>query len=149
MRQRSAITTSAIDPASLLREVGTADDGAVMLFLGTVRRHNHGRDVKGMHYDVYANMAERVLDEIATEAEARWQPSRLRVVHRVGDLEVGDVSVAIAVSTPHRAEAFDVARHVIEEIKRRLPVWKQEHYVSGEAAWLDGRVPSAAGPGRE
>jgi len=149
MQTRLAITTTAIDPAGMLRDVGTADDGAVLLFLGTVRRHNQGRDVTGMRYDAYASMAERVLGEIATEAGARWQPSCLGVCHRVGDLEVGEVSVAIAVSTPHRAEAFDVARYVIEEIKRRLPVWKQEHYRTGETSWLDGHLPAAAGPRHE
>jgi molybdopterin synthase catalytic subunit len=90
-------------------------------------------------------MAERTLTEIASEAQDRFNPSRIAVVHRTGELEIGEVSVAIAVSTPHRADAFDAVRHVIEELKKRLPVWKKEHYVTGEERWLEGTVPPASG----
>ncbi|MCI0434694.1 MAG: molybdenum cofactor biosynthesis protein MoaE [Gemmatimonadetes bacterium] len=145
MHPRTGLTSDAIDPARVLAAVGTHEDGAVALFLGTVRRRNDGREVIAMRYDAYAAMAERVLEQIASEAVARWNPSSLAVVHRTGELMVGEISVAIAVSTPHRAEAFDAARYVIEEIKRRLPVWKQEQYSSGERAWLDGRPPVQAG----
>ncbi len=144
MRANVRVTRDAIGPGRVLDGVGTPDDGAVLLFQGTVRRHNEGRSVTGMRYDAYVSMAERVLAAIADEACQRWDPSRLAVVHRIGELAVGETSVAIAVSTPHRAEAFDVARYVIEEIKRRLPVWKQEHYTTGERVWLDGHAPAAA-----
>jgi molybdopterin synthase catalytic subunit len=98
-----------------------------------------------MRYDAYESMAERTLAEIAAETQQRYTPSRIAVVHRTGELEIGDVSVAIAVSTPHRAQAFDAVRYVIEELKKRLPVWKKEHYVTGEERWLDGNVPPATG----
>jgi molybdopterin synthase catalytic subunit len=138
---RAWITRDPIDPAAIMSRVGAAGDGATILFLGTVRDHNEGRPVSGMRYDSYADMAEKVLGQIADEAALRLGTDRIVVVHRVGDLAIGDVSVAIAASAPHRAGAFDAARYVIEEIKRRLPVWKQEHYVGGESQWLEGIVP--------
>lgn len=121
--------------------VGAPEDGAAVLFLGTVRDHNEGRPVSGMRYDSYADMAENLLARIADEAALRLGTDRIVVVHRVGELAIGDVSVAIAASAPHRAETFDAARYVIEEIKQRLPVWKQEHYVEGGSQWLEGTVP--------
>jgi molybdopterin synthase catalytic subunit len=144
---RGWITTEPIQPAELLGRVGSSMDGAVVLFVGLVRDHNEGEPVSGMTYEAYAPMAEKVLGQIAGEAAARLGTDRLVVVHRVGDLRVGDVSVAIAVSSPHRDEAFDAARYVIEEIKQRLPVWKREHYLAGNSQWLDGIVPPTAGDG--
>lgn len=141
MMVRSWITRESIDPAAVLARVGGDADGAVVLFLGTVRDHHEARAVAGMRYDAYDAMAETVLGHIADEAAERLATDRLTVVHRVGELAVGEVSVAIAASSPHRAEAFDAARYVIEEIKKRLPVWKKEHYVTGESSWVDGTVP--------
>jgi molybdopterin synthase catalytic subunit len=142
---KSWITTEPIEPAHVLANVGSAADGAVLLFLGTVRDRNDGQPVRGMRYDAYAGMAEDVLRTIANEAAALAGSDRIAVVHRTGELVIGDISVAIAVSTPHRAAAFDAARHVIEQIKVRLPVWKREHYTEGESRWLDGAVPPAGG----
>lgn len=141
MRVRSRITAGPISPADVLADVGDPEHGAAVLFLGTVRRRNEGRIVRGMRYDAYVAMAESVLREIAHEAAELAGGGAVSVVHRTGELAIGDVSVAIAVSSPHRAQAFEAARHAIEEIKRRLPVWKQEHYIDGDAAWLDGVVP--------
>lgn len=151
------IVDQPIDPPSVLAAVGDDADGASVLFVGTVRDHNEGRPVDGLHYEAYREMAESVLAEIAEEAAARAGSSRLAVFHRTGELAIGDVSVAIAVSTPHRAEAFDAARYIIEEIKSRLPVWKRERYADGDAEWLPGdagggharsAVPDAAHPGK-
>lgn len=143
MMPRAWVTRAPIDPMAVLRLVGDPADGAVLLFLGTVRNRNDGRAVAGMRYDAYGAMAEKVLDEIAAEAAERLGTDRVAVVHRVGELAIGDVSVVIAASSPHRAEAFDAGRYVIEEIKKRLPVWKQEHYVEGDSEWLDGTTPVA------
>jgi molybdopterin synthase catalytic subunit len=140
----TAITTSPIDPAAVLASVGSPADGAVLLFLGTVREQNEGRPVRGMRYDAYIEMAEQELARIGREAAERAGSDRVAVVHRIGELEIGAVSVAIAVSTPHRAEAFDAARYVIEQIKERLPVWKREHYRDGDAQWLAGKEPPVA-----
>lgn len=140
------VTRDPIAPGDLLDRVGAAEDGAVLLFLGTVRDHNDGRAVTGMEYEAYEAMAREVLGEIAAEVHERWATDRIGVVHRVGRLDVGEVSVAVAVSTPHRAEAYAASRYVIEEIKVRLPVWKKEHYVDGERRWVPGRRPSEARP---
>jgi molybdopterin synthase catalytic subunit len=141
----TAITTERIDPAAVLARVGGPEDGAALLFIGTVRMRNDGRPVRGMRYDAYVEMAETELAAIADEAAERCGSRRVAVVHRIGELAIGEVSVAIAVSTPHRAEAFDACRSVIETIKQRLPVWKFEHYTDGEAAWVAGHEPV---PGR-
>ena len=135
------LTSEPISADSVLARVGTDADGAVSVFLGVVRDHNEGRAVRGVRYDAYREMAERVLAEIAAEAAGLAGSDGIAVVHRTGELSVGDVSVAIAVSSPHRAAAFEACRYVIEEIKLRLPVWKQERYVEGDVAWLEGTVP--------
>jgi molybdopterin synthase catalytic subunit len=113
----------------------------VLLFVGTVRDHADGRAVDGVRYDVYEEMARPVLHAIAAEAAEILGTDRVAVVHRVGALDIGEVSVAIAVSSPHRAEAFEASRYVIEEIKKRLPVWKKERYLEGDEAWVAGAVP--------
>lgn len=135
------VTPSAIDPCGVLGRVGSDADGAALLFVGVVRDHADGRSVSGMRYEAYAEMANSVLAEIASEAAQRLGSERVAVEHRTGELEIGEVSVAIAVSSPHRAESFDAARYVIEEIKKRLPVWKKEHYTDGAEAWVAGTVP--------
>jgi molybdopterin synthase catalytic subunit len=138
---RAWITGEAIDTATVLNGVASPGNGAVVLFLGVVRDHNDGRPVSAMRYDAYDVMAGKVLAEIAGEAARRLGTDDMAVVHRVGTLSIGEVSVAIAASSPHRAQAFDAARYVIEEIKKRLPVWKEEHYAEGGARWLDGTPP--------
>lgn len=135
------ITRDPIDPASVLGRVGGSPDGASLLFLGTVRDHNDGRTVDGMEYEAYEAMATEVLRAIADEAARELGTGRVAVVHRIGTLTVGDVSVAIAVSSPHRGQAYHASRYVIEEIKKRLPVWKREHYTDGERAWVPGHKP--------
>lgn len=142
---RASVQTETISPEAVLADVGSDEHGAALLFLGVVRNHAEGRSVRGMHYDAYEAMAETVLREIATEASERLGTDAVSVVHRTGDLGVGEVSVAIAVSSPHRAEAYDASRYVIEEIKKRLPVWKREHYVEGDDAWVEGTVPPGTG----
>ncbi len=130
---------------ALLAEVAGPDAGATTLFLGTVRHENGGRDVTGIRYDAYADMARGVLAGIGEKALEQVREGRgavrVAVAHRTGELEVGEASVAIAVAAAHRAEAFAVCRYVIEEIKVRLPVWKNEHYANGESRWLDGAMP--------
>ena len=143
----SDITTDPIDPSTVVQRVGGPEDGAVALFLGTVRNHNEGRTVGGMEYEGYAEMAREQLAAIVAEAAVRAESDRIAAVHRLGNLSIGEVSVAIVVSSPHRAEAFDAARYVIEEIKKRLPVWKRERYVGGGAEWLEGQVPAAVPAG--
>ncbi len=144
-----SIVTAPIDVEALLQKVAAAEDGAAVLFLGVVRDHNDGRSVSGMEYEAYVEMAERVLADISSEAAHVLGTDRVAVEHRIGTLAVGEVSVAIAVSSPHRDEAYRASRHVIEEIKKRLPVWKQEHYLDGERTWLPGHTPAPEVGGTE
>lgn len=137
-----------IDPAAVLASVGSDEDGASLLFTGVVRNHNQGRTVGGVRYDAYEEMAARVLSQIVEEAVQLVGTDRIVAVHRVGELTVGEVSVAIAVSSPHRAEAFEASRFIIEEIKKRLPVWKKERYEGDVEEWVEGVTPVAV-PARQ
>ena len=143
----AAVVRDPIDPAEILARVGANEDGAALLFVGVVRDYNDGRSVGCVRYDAYEQMAVAVLTEIAGEASDMLGTDRIAVVHRVGDLVVGDVSVAIAVSSPHRAEAFEASRFVIEEIKKRLPVWKKERYGDGVEEWVVGTKPAVPSGG--
>ena len=134
---RSAIVDHVIDPGALTTEVAGDGNGAVILFLGTVRDSNDGRSVMGIEYSAYRSMAERELASIVGEASREFATSDIVVEHRVGILAVGEVSVAIAVAHPHRGAAYDASRYVIEHIKRRVPIWKREHYVDGTREWVD------------
>lgn len=138
----SDIVVDAIDPGAVLARVGRPEDGAVAFFAGVVRNENEGRPVSGMEYEGYDEMAREELAAIVAEAAERAGTDRIAAVHRLGRLALGEVSVAIAVSAPHRAEAFTAARHIIEEIKKRLPLWKREHYLDRDAEWLDGHLPA-------
>lgn len=143
--RRCRITEQPIDTDALLRDsVGDAD-GAALLFVGTVRNHNDGRDVGHLDYQAYPEMAEKVLEEIVAEAEGRWDVGGMSVVHRVGRLEIGEASVAIVVASPHRGDAYEASRYIIEELKKRVPIWKREGYLTGESEWLMGNVPQPAG----
>lgn len=139
---RATLVERPLDPAALLTEVSAPANGAAILFVGTVREVNEGREVTGIDYSAYAAMAQRELDAIVGEAAARYATPHIVVEHRLGTLKVGGASVAIAVAHPRRGAAFDVARFVIEELKRRVPIWKREHYVDGTREWVD---PTGAG----
>ena len=143
---RVALTDAPIDVAALVAEVARPAAGATTLFLGTVREVNEGRAVTGIDYTAYRRMAERELGAIASEAEARFGTEALAVVHRLGTLGIGDVSVAIAVSHARRAPAVDAMRFVIEELKGRVPIWKREHYADGTREWVDPTGSTAVAP---
>lgn len=131
-----AVTADPIDPAALVAAVGDPGAGAVALFLGTVRDHSPGRT--GVTHLVYETYPERVVEVIAAivaETRERWPVTRVAVVHREGAVSVGEPSVGVAVSAPHRPEAFAAARHLIDELKARAPIWKQEHTADG-AEWV-------------
>jgi molybdopterin synthase catalytic subunit len=137
MTLRTALVEQPIDPAALLKEVAHAGAGATCLFLGTVRDLNDGRAVTGIEYTAYRAMAAQELHAIAVGAAELFGTTALVVEHRIGTLALGDISVAIAAAHPHRAQAFDAARMVIEEIKRRTPIWKRERYADGSHEWVD------------
>jgi molybdopterin synthase catalytic subunit len=133
----SALVRRPIDPARLLAAAQRSRNGASVVFVGTVREVNDGRAVTGMEYTAYEAMAERELGRIVEEAARLFGTDDVLVEHRLGSLEVGEISVAIAAAHPHRARAFEAVRYVIEELKRRVPVWKLEHYVDGTREWVD------------
>ncbi|HEY7568885.1 MAG TPA: molybdenum cofactor biosynthesis protein MoaE [Gemmatimonadaceae bacterium] len=136
-----ALVTEAIDVAALLARVSSPTVGAIASFLGTVRNVNDNRAVTGIEYSAYEEMAEREMRAIVAEAAAQVDgvPPRIAIEHRLGELSLGDVSVAIAVSHARRAPALDACRYVIEELKKRVPIWKREHYADGSRAWVDNR----------
>jgi molybdopterin synthase catalytic subunit len=139
---RATLVDRVLDPAALLTEVSAPVNGAAVLFVGMVREINEGREVTGIDYSAYVAMAQQELDAIIAETASRYATPHIVVEHRLGTLSVGDASVAIAVAHPRRGAAFDAARFVIEELKRRVPIWKREHYVDGTREWVD---PTAAG----
>ena len=142
---RACIVEHPLEPAALLAEVASHGSGASVLFVGTVREVNDGRAVTGIDYSAYSAMAARELEAIAGETAKRFGTPHVVVEHRLGALSLGDASVAIAVSHPRRAPAMEAAHHVIEEIKRRVPIWKREHYADGTCEWVDPTADGASG----
>jgi len=134
---RTAIVDQSLDVTALLSEVAGHHNGAAIAFIGTVREVNDGRAVSGMEYTAYRGMAERELEAVAREAAEQFGTNDIVVVHRLGVLELGEASVAIVVAHPHRGAAYDASRYVIEQLKKRVPIWKLEHYVDGTREWID------------
>ena len=134
---RVALVRRPLDPAASLAEVASVANGASIVFVGTVREVNDGRAVSGIEYTAYEAMAGRELEAIAHEAALRFGTDDVIVEHRIGRLALGEASVVIAVAHPHRAEAYDASRFIIEELKRRVPIWKREEYVDGTREWVD------------
>jgi MoaE-MoaD fusion protein len=124
-----------LDLAAVIAEVADERAGAIATFQGTVRRQSRGREVIALEYEAYGGMAEKVMAEIAAGVKQRYDLSEVAVAHRVGRCEVGEVSVAIAVSAPHRQDALSACRDVIDELKQRVPLWKKELYEGGEE-WI-------------
>ncbi len=130
------VTAAAIAPEALVAAVSAPENGAVVLFLGTVRDHSEGIEgVTHLEYEAYEGVVEDKIAEIVAEARERWPVSRIAAVHRVGSLDVGEVSVGVAVGSAHRVEAFEAGRYVIDELKHRAPIWKKEHWPGG-AEWV-------------
>ena len=126
-----------IDLAKLTQAVADDAAGAVVTFSGAVRNHSRGKSVTMLEYEAYVPMAEEVLAKIANEMAGRWQLCGVAMTHRVGELPVGEVSIIIAVSAPHRQEAFSAAAYAIDRVKEILPVWKKEYAEDG-ASWVEG-----------
>jgi molybdopterin synthase catalytic subunit len=129
------LTRAPIDLAALL--AASPADGAVCLFVGVVRHENGGRRVRHLEYEAYEDMALPLMEQIAADAARRFSVSEVRMVHRLGRLEIGEPSVAVAVVSPHRAEAFAACRFAIDTLKASVPIWKKEFYEDG-AVWLEG-----------
>ncbi len=137
-RIRVAVGIGRIDTAGLVTEVGRPDAGATVLFLGTVRDHSEGKEgVTHLEYEVYSEQVESKIKTIVDEALGRWPVASVAVEHRSGVVTLGEVSVAVAVSSAHRSDAFGAARYIIDELKERAPIWKKEFWPGG-AEWSRG-----------
>ena len=145
MTSLASLIREPIDPAAMLRAVSSPANGAVLLFLGAVRQVNDGRNVTGIDYAAYEAMAQRELEAIVSEASTRFATEYVAVQHRLGELGVEELSVAIAVGHAHRDVAYAASRFVIEELKRRVPIWKREHYTDGTREWVDPTGRATAG----
>jgi len=137
MTPSARLVREPIDANALVREIAAPAHGAILLFLGVVRDVNDGRGVTGIEYSAYEAMAQRELETIASEAADRFGSSSVVIVHRLGELALEEASVGIAVAHAHRDEAYALSRWTIEELKRRVPIWKREHYVDGTREWVD------------
>ncbi|HEY7613183.1 MAG TPA: molybdenum cofactor biosynthesis protein MoaE [Gemmatimonadales bacterium] len=129
------LSSSPLDLTALVARVEAAERGAITSFVGLVRDHHAGRGVTRLEYSAYGPMAEAECARIVAEAEARW-PVRIALAHRVGALAIGDAAVAVAAGAAHREESFAACRFVIEEVKRRVPIWKKEFYADGAVEWV-------------
>ena len=128
------LTREAIDVAAL--GAPAAADGAACTFVGVVRDHNRGRAVLRLEYEAYEEMALPLMEEIAAEARRRFAVTAVSIVHRLGPMEIGEASVAVAAFAPHRGDAFAACRYAIDAVKATVPIWKKEFYADG-AVWLE------------
>jgi molybdopterin synthase catalytic subunit len=134
------LTADTIDISSVLAMVASPGRGGIASFVGVVRDHHEGRGVVRLTYSAYAPMVEAECDRILREAEQRWSVA-VALQHRIGTLEVGEVAIVAAAAAAHRDAAFEACRYVVEQVKRRAPIWKREVYADGSTAWVD---PTAA-----
>lgn len=132
------IVSEAIDCRAIIDEVTGEDRGAVLTFAGTVRNTNLGRTVRSIDYHAYESMARKEIEKLELETVGRWPGVKIRIVHRIGRLELGEASVFIAAAGAHRDESFAALRHAIDRLKENAPVWKRELYEDGSEAWLEG-----------
>ncbi len=130
------LTVEPIDYAALTEQVRRHDCGAVVTFLGTVRDLTNGRVTVALDYEAYPGMAERKMAEIESETRSHWPVGEMAMVHRLGHVDVGDVSVAVAVSCPHRGQAFEACRFAIDRLKELVPLWKKENWADGSTEWV-------------
>lgn len=131
------ITENPIVPDELYQQVLQDSNGAVVTFCGVVRNHANNKPTRYLVYEAYPEMAEKKMAEIGAQIAARWGIQEVGIVHRVGRLEIGEISVLIAVASPHRAEAFEACRHAIDRLKETVPIWKKEVGEDGEE-WVEG-----------
>lgn len=131
-----------IDMTALARRVRAAEDGAIVIFDGFVRNQSHNRSTLCLDYEAYESMAIAKMREIGAQLHEKFAIHRVAMVHRLGRLEIGETSVFIAVSAPHRGAAFDACRFAIDTLKRTVPIWKKEYFADG-AIWADGELPPA------
>jgi molybdopterin synthase catalytic subunit len=132
------LTREPIDSERLTRDARRADCGAVVVFHGTTRDHHQGRRVTGLHYEAYEPMARAALESIERGALARHEVAWCRIVHRLGAVPISEASVVVVVAAAHRAPAFEACRWAMDELKRRVPIWKRESFADGSNEWVEG-----------
>jgi MoaE-MoaD fusion protein len=132
------LTADPLDPAEALAFVADPGSGGTVLFSGTVRDHSAAGEVTRLEYEAWDERALQGLEAIGAELFGSWPVRKVAILHRVGRLEIGEISVLVCCSAPHRAEAFEAARHGIERLKRDVPIWKKESLASGESGWVMG-----------
>lgn len=135
MEKNYWMTTEPIDINDCIQKVIRPEAGAVSTFMGTVREFTHGKRTLYLEYQAYIPMAEKKLAQIGQEIEEKWGNTKTAIAHRVGRLDISEVAVAIAVSTPHRKDAFEASRYAIDRIKEIVPIWKKEHWEDG-TKWI-------------
>ncbi|MGH7808118.1 MAG: molybdenum cofactor biosynthesis protein MoaE [Thermodesulfobacteriota bacterium] len=131
------ITSQQIRIESVIRKVLDVDSGAIVTFIGTVRRLSRGREVKYLEYEAYKKLALREFRSISDDIKEKWNVKKVAIVHRTGKLKLKEASVVIAVSASHRDEAYQASRYIIERLKKRVPIWKKEVWDGGEE-WIQG-----------
>ncbi len=136
------LTHEPIDYTALTERVRSTQAGAVVLFLGTVREMTGDQQTLALDYDAYPEMATSKMEELHAEACERWPITEAGIIHRLGHLELGDISVAVAVSCPHRVQAFEAGRFLIDRLKEVVPIWKQENWADGSTEWVHPGVES-------
>jgi len=142
---RYEISKEPINIQSVIDKVVEREAGAITTFIGTVRELTKGKRTQFLIYEAYESMAVKKLAQIGTEMEQRWEGAKAAITHRVGKLDITDVAVVIAVSTPHRADAYEANRYAIERIKEIVPIWKKEHWDDGEE-WMGNQLETKAYP---
>lgn len=141
------IVSHSIDTEALLRRVSSPAAGAVVLFLGTTREFTGGKQTASLDYECYGDMARRKLESLETEARARWPLVECAIVHRVGHVPLGEASVAVVVSTPHRRAAFEAGQWLIDTLKEVVPIWKKENWTDGTSEWVHPGLDLSNRPG--
>ncbi len=139
------ITNEEISIQDVVNKVVHPNAGAINTFIGTVRELTKGKKTIYLKYDAYESMAEKKLAQIGSEIQQRWPEALVAITHRIGRLDITDIAVVIAVSTPHRADSYDASRYAIERIKEIVPIWKKEHWEDGEK-WIGDQLEKTAYP---
>jgi molybdopterin synthase catalytic subunit len=132
------VTSDPLDPGKLAAAVRKDESGAVIVFSGVARNNSEGRRVEALEYEAHATLAEKKLREVAGEVRSRWPVTGVAIAHRVGRLTIGETSLLVAVSSPHRREAFEACQYAVDRIKQTVPVWKKEIWEGGGGAWVEG-----------
>lgn len=140
-----AISKEPINVQEVIDKVVQREAGAITTFIGTVRELTHGKKTLYLVYEAYESMAVKKLEQIGNEIKERWHGSEVAITHRVGKLDITDVAVVIAVSTPHRADAYEANRYAIERIKEIVPIWKKEHWEDGQE-WIGNQLETVSYP---